>query len=230
MILSALTYLVHYAIFRDARHIFSYVLTDLAFLPIEVLLVTMIIHELLTLREKKARLEKLNMVIGLFFSETGTHLLGLFSSYDPGIDKIRDELVRGGKEEGFGSISSRLTGYGYDVDIRKVDLEKLRGYFAGKRDFLTRMLENPALLEHESFTDLLLAVFHLIEELTQRGDLKNLPEPDLDHLKGDIERAYTRLVIEWLSYMRHLKENYPYLFSLAVRTNPFDMSASPVVR
>lgn len=29
--------------------------------------------------------------------------------------------------------------------------------------------------------------------------------------------------------MKHLKESYPYLFSLAVRTNPFDPAASPVV-
>jgi hypothetical protein len=38
------------------------------------------------------------------------------------------------------------------------------------------------------------------------------------------------LVLEWVSYMRYLKEHYPYLFSLAMRTNPFDAEASPVVR
>jgi hypothetical protein len=30
--------------------------------------------------------------------------------------------------------------------------------------------------------------------------------------------------------MKHLKDNYPYLFSLAMRTNPFDHEASPVVK
>jgi len=29
--------------------------------------------------------------------------------------------------------------------------------------------------------------------------------------------------------MEHLKVNYPYLFSLAMRTNPFDRDASPIV-
>jgi hypothetical protein len=33
----------------------------------------------------------------------------------------------------------------------------------------------------------------------------------------------------WLEYMEHLKDNYPYLFSLAMRVNPFDKTASPVV-
>jgi hypothetical protein len=31
-------------------------------------------------------------------------------------------------------------------------------------------------------------------------------------------------------YMQHLKQNYPYLFSLAMRTNPFDANASAIVR
>jgi hypothetical protein len=30
--------------------------------------------------------------------------------------------------------------------------------------------------------------------------------------------------------MEHLKINYPYLFSLAMRTNPFDRQASPVIK
>jgi hypothetical protein len=30
--------------------------------------------------------------------------------------------------------------------------------------------------------------------------------------------------------MKHLKANYPYLFSLAVRTNPFDTNASVITR
>jgi hypothetical protein len=41
--LSALLYFVHYLIFRDVHHIFIYLLGDLAFLPIEVLLVVIII-------------------------------------------------------------------------------------------------------------------------------------------------------------------------------------------
>ncbi|OQC68906.1 MAG: hypothetical protein BWX50_01111 [Euryarchaeota archaeon ADurb.Bin009] len=30
--------------------------------------------------------------------------------------------------------------------------------------------------------------------------------------------------------MEYLQKNYPYLFSLAMRSNPFDETASPVVR
>lgn len=87
------------------------------------------------------------------------------------------------------------------------------------------LLGNPNLLEHEAFTELLWAVFHLAEELGNRRDVSSLPQSDYDHLIGDIKRVYVLLGAEWLSYMRHLQENYPYLFSLAVRTNPFNPAA-----
>jgi hypothetical protein len=45
-----------------------------------------------------------------------------------------------------------------------------------------------------------------------------------------MRRAYALLFSEWISYLSHLREDYPYLFSLAVRTNPFDRDASVVVR
>jgi len=92
-----------------------------------------------------------------------------------------------------------------------------------------RLMENQNLLEHESFTDLLRAVLHLKEELLCREDLDNLPDTDYTHMAGDIKRAYSMLVPQWLDYMRYLNKNYPYLFSLAVRMNPFNTQRSPVV-
>ena len=52
---------------------------------------------------------------------------------------------------------------------------------------------------------------------------------DREHLAGDIERAYVALIAEWLDYMQHLQKHYPFLFSLALRTNPFDPEASVVI-
>ena len=92
------------------------------------------------------------------------------------------------------------------------------------------MLENPTLQEHGNFPDLLRATFHLRDELLNRVDLSQMPDTDRQHLEGDIVRIYKLLVIEWLFYMHYLKDNYGYLFSLALRVNPFDPEASPVVR
>jgi hypothetical protein len=101
----------------------------------------------------------------------------------------------------------------------------LKGFLVDKRKFLLALLENPNLLEHETFTELLRAVFHIAEELERRPDIKQLSSADYVHLKNDIERVYGLLIYEWLLYMAHLKENYPYLFSLALRLNPFDPNA-----
>lgn len=229
--LCASVYVFHYAIFRDAHHIFIYMVGDIAFVPIEVLLVVIIIHRLLNDREKRARLEKLNMVIGAFFSEVGTRLLTYFSDFDPRLDEVRKDLIVTGdwSEREFSDVSKRLKNYSYTVEIQKMDLEGMRGFLVGERDFLVRLLENPSLLEHESFTQLLRAVFHLTEELEIREDVRRLPQTDYQHLAGDVTRTYVLLVNEWLEYMKHLKDNYPYLFSLAMRTNPFDQEASPLV-
>jgi hypothetical protein len=205
---------------------------DIAFVPIEVLLVTLIIHRLLGEREKRHRLEKLNMVIGSFFSEVGTKLVVYFSDFDPELDKIKDGLIVTSEwsEKEFAAVSRHLRNYEYSVEIHKVDLEALRTYLIEKRNFLVRLLENPNLLEHESFTDLLRAVFHLTEELESRDDIGSLPDTDYQHIAGDIKRAYVLLVHQWLDYMKYLKNNYPFLFSLAMRMNPFDQTASPIVQ
>ncbi len=187
---------------------------------------------MLARRDLQVRMNKLNMVIGVFFSEVGLHLLGLFSSADPGLENIRGKLIVTGKwtDQEFRKVSAEIRAHEGLVRMDTLDLGGLQSFTREKRDFLLRLLENPILLEHESFTDLLRAVFHLAEELAYRGDLSDLPASDLGHLAFDIRRAYVLLIAEWLDYMRYLKINFPYLFSLALRTNPFDRHTAVVVR
>ncbi|MCX5718684.1 MAG: hypothetical protein NT055_01740 [Nitrospirae bacterium] len=230
--LSAVIYLAQIAIFRTARDTFFYLFQDIAFVPIQVLLVTLIIHKLLSEREKRSMIHKLNMVIGAFFSEVGTTLLKYFLGFDSNIDRIRRNLIvdsNWSKKE-FYSVKSHLKNYDYGVESQKGDLEDLRSFLIEKRNFLLRLLENPKLLEHESFTELLWAVFHLTEELACREDVRHLHDADYKHLSGDIKRAYILLTSEWLEYMKHLRDKYPYLFSLAVRLNPFDPDATPEIK
>jgi hypothetical protein len=232
VLLSVFFYAVHYVIFRDAHHIFLYMVGDVAFVFIEVLLVTLIIHQVLSEREKRSMLKKLNMVIGAFFSEVGTPLLKFFSGFDANSERISGHLIvdKDWSPEHFTKMRAVLENHEYRIDSRKGDLQGLQDFIVGRREFLLRLLENPNLLEHDRFTELLWAVFHLAEELSHRRQVKDLPDTDYEHLGGDLERVYRLLVREWLSYMEHLNGAYPYLFSLAVRTNPFDSSASAEVQ
>ena len=232
VVFTVILYLVHFIIFRDARHIFIYLLGDIAFIPIQVLLVTLIIENLLNYREKKSKMTKLNMVIGTFFSDTGTKLAKIFFQLDPDAEGIRGQLVINDDwtNERFASAVNTLRKHEYNLQIDKADLVEFRTYLLDKRKFLMRLLENPNLLEHDNFTDMLWAIFHLTEELIHREELKNLPESDIKHLLGDMKRAYQAVIFEWIEYMKYLKAEYPYLFSLAMRTNPFNLSASIYVR
>lgn len=228
VVLSTLVYVIHFVIFRDVHHIFIYLVGDIAFVPIEVLLVTVIIHRLLGQREKRALLNKLNMVIGAFFNEVGTDLLKRIIALDEDFDGVRQNLLinKDWTHRDFAQAHNRMAEYDYTIEVEPEALNELRDFLLAKREFLLRLLENPNLLEHESFTELLWAVTHLAEELAHRDGAYDLPAADYEHLAGDIRRAYMRIIGEWLEYMEHLQRKYPYLFSLAIRTNPFDPTAS----
>jgi hypothetical protein len=186
---------------------------------------------LLNRRERQVRMQKLNMVIGMFFSEIGTELLSFFTETDSQLEEVRKRLVvrNNWSDDDFFRVKAELRKHKFKVEAQGLRLELLRNLLQEKTDFLLRLWENPNLLEHEAFTDLLRALFHLEEELLNRDELEEMPESDIAHLAGDVRRAYTLIVPQWLDYMRHLKKHYPYLFSLAMRRNPFDPQASVTV-
>ncbi len=231
IVLSSSFYFVHFLIFHDSHHIFIYLFGDIAFVFIEVLLVSLIIHRILEYSEKKHRLEKLNMVIGAFFSEAGCPLLQTLSRLDPKSVDLQQLLAKNSKtsKDEFGQMKKWLFKHNFQLN-ENINFQKLKILLLSKREFLLRLLENPNLLEHESFTDLLWAVFHMTEELTARKDLKDIPAEDFKHLKNDLIRVYKILAPQWLKYMEHLKISYPYLFSLALRTNPFNENASATIK
>ncbi len=229
--LSAITYFIHYLIFRDVHHIFIYLLGDLAFLPLQVLLVVVIIERLLARRETQAKLQKLNMVVGAFFSELGNYLLqDLLRHFDnrSEISKHLNVTMNWTKKD-FQKAVTFADHLRVEVDCRNMDLGGLKTFLGQKREFLLTLLENPSLLEHDRFTDLLWAVTHVDEELEARPSLTGLPDKDLEHIAGDIQRLYDHLASEWLDYVQHLKSKYPYLFSLVLRTHPFQEHQSPII-
>jgi len=92
----ALASLALYAAFfwfhPDREVIADWFLGSLAFVPFQMLLVTLIVDGLLGRREQQARLKKLNIVIGVFFSEVGMALLGLCLGLERRAADLRAEL------------------------------------------------------------------------------------------------------------------------------------------
>ena len=230
--LSLVLFTAHYLIFHDEHHLFIFFVGDLAFIPIEVLIVTLIIDQMLESREKKRRMEKLNMVIGTFFSTIGTPLLARLAGADESIGPVKERLVVSDEWNNamFKDVKKCLGNYSCNVSTARIDLVTLRSFLIDHEEFLMRLVENPMVFEHESFTDLILALNHLTEEVKARGDLSILPPSDINHLSNDIQRVYAQLIREWIKYMEYLKDHYPYLFSLAMRKNPFDEAATVIVQ
>jgi hypothetical protein len=227
LISSLLLYGLDYLLFGQAREIGFGLLGNLAFLPIYVLFVTLMIERVLKERDKEALRQKMNMVIGVFFSEVGTHLLrdGFAFLVEKEQLSARVRIAPGWTEADFRELARYLDKSDLHMNSSLSDLGELKAFLVDRRMFLLGLLENPNLLEHDGFTDLLWAVFHLLEELEARRSLTGLPPSDMDHLSGDLRRAYTHLLSQWVVYLKHLKTDYPYLFSLAVRNNPLNPDA-----
>ena len=92
LLISFLVYLIQYFIFRRPEETGFYLLEDLAFVPINVLLVTLGINTVLVRREKKALLEKVSIVVNEFFAESGRNILLAFRDYPTDCEEIYGKL------------------------------------------------------------------------------------------------------------------------------------------
>lgn len=229
--ISLALYGIDFALLGTLREISASFLGNLAFLPVYVIIVTLLFERVLRERERLSVLRKLNMVIGVFFSEVGNRLLKELSPHVASGAELKGRLqVTGAWKEGdFTAALEYLRQSSIKVTLDAAALPCLKQFMVEKRSFLVSLLENQNLLEHEEFTNLLWAAFHIVEELEARESFDHIPPSDIDHLNGDIKRVFGHLSREWLLYMQHLKQEYPYLFSLAVRLNPLVDSPDPVV-
>jgi hypothetical protein len=225
---SAIVYAIDYVVNPALRDTMGfYTLLDLAFIPVNVLIVGLFINRLIAARERQELLHKMNMVIGAFFSQTGNSLIRTLSRFDTGIESDRQHLLFNGdwKASDYELHGAAVRGERHDMRLDASDIAELRETLAEHRPFILNLLQNGNLLEHASFSDMLWAISHLGEELAAREDLTAISASDRRHLEIDMGRAYGRLLGEWLLYAHHLQVRYPYLFSFAVRTNPFDPGA-----
>jgi len=135
VVVSAILYDAQITIFHSTRDTFFYLFQDLAFIPIQVLLVTLILNQLLNVREKHALLNKLNMVIGTFLSEVGTTLIKSIAAFDQNTGKIRGELLVTGEwsDQQFAAGARRVSSYDYNIQYSESDLQSLKTFLTGKR-------------------------------------------------------------------------------------------------
>ena len=142
-------------IFADPKATYFYLLQDFAFLPISVLVVTLVLERLLEHRDRRQRLERLRMLIGTFFSWTGYHLLNRLALLDRELPAYAPSLLAGlaWTDADLVRVQSSLVDRRFDLQATPADLAALRPFLHDRAEFMIRLLENPMVLEHESFTD-----------------------------------------------------------------------------
>lgn len=210
----------------------TYIFNALGFLPLNVLLVTLILNSLLSMRAKKEQQEKMKMIVGLFFSEFGSKLLRIFVRCDTASNNLKSvmNVQKSWTRKEYANSREVIENHCSRLQPETDDFEEIRELLRTNHEFLLRLVENPVFLEHGKITELMQALFHLSEELDGRGEFADLPKSDIGHLTGDISRVYCSLCDVWISHMEYLAEHYPYLFSLSLRKSPFAEKEDVIVR
>ena len=210
----------------------TYIFNALGFLPLNVLLVTLILNSLLSMRAKKEQQEKMKMIVGLFFSEFGSKLLRIFVRCDTASNNLKSvmNVQKSWTRKEYVNAREVIENHCSRLQPETDDFEEIRELLRVNHEFLLRLVENPVFLEHGKITELMQALFHLSEELDGRGEFADLPKSDIGHLTGDISRVYCSLCDVWISHMEYLAEHYPYLFSLSLRKSPFAEKEDVIVR
>ncbi|BCZ47750.1 hypothetical protein psyc5s11_38170 [Clostridium gelidum] len=215
--LSFIMFLIHYLIFGQLENTEYYSLMNLCFIPINILAVTLMFEKLVERRAKLERVSKLNMLVGLFFSDIGFILLKLIVEGDEKIQSLELDFAD------LKTSGNKLKSHDHNVDFEKINYPELKTLVIESRDILSNLISNESLLEHETFADLLMSLMHLRDEIIFLKH-KELTTDDCVHLKGDINRVYKALTLQWISYLSHLKQFYPYQYSGAIKFNPFTLN------
>lgn len=222
---SAVIYLIQFIFFHDIRDTAFYMLQDWAFLPIQIALVTIIAGKIINEHEKAERIEKTRMLAGSFFREVGDELM---SDLVPCIENRAElssilHITPEWGEKDFRLAAEKVKSTSINLNCGPEDFKMAAGLLAEKRLSLLVIAANPDLLEHEEFTDMMWAVFHLSDEFTLRGDPSGLSRADLDHLNSDTCRVAEGLISNWLCSLAYIRKEYPYLFLLEAARNPFSL-------
>ncbi len=221
---SAALYGLHYLIFRDLHHIGIFFLHDLAGMPLEVILVTLFIDRIIDKASEEENQSKLSIIETLFFNESGGNMLRYLTSFDPNSHLLSRILhvEMEWKSADYNNARKQLSGYSFHLDVGQVDYFGLHYHLDERHNYYRNILENPALTQSSEFTEMVMKIYLLWEELDCRTDLYNLDLEEKHYLGELLTQIYEELAMYWLDNAHnHSIHNRPRLHRL-IETSPFD--------
>ena len=220
---SVVLYVLHYLVFRDLHHIGIFFLHELAGMPLEVILVSLFFDKLIEKTHEEENQSKLSIIETLFFNESGGNMLRYLSSFDPNFSQLASILsVRmDWKSIDYQAARLQLKDYSFHLDVEKVDFFGLHYHLDERHSYYRNILENPALTQSSEFTELVMKIYLMWEELDCRTDLYNLDLHEKHYLGELLTEIYEELVVYWLDNAHnHSIHNRPRLHRV-IETSPF---------
>lgn len=215
ILLSGVLYYIHYRVFGQFKDTMYYTFLDISFIPINILIVTLVFDNILERRDRIRIMDKLNMIVGLFFNEMGCKLMNVIIQGDDTAKGVIEDL------DDLRQVEKKIKQHEHKLDIYKIDIEELETILSKNKSLIISFISNENILEHQSFSELLMAVAHLADEIGFRKS-SGINKEDLEHLQDDVIRVYKSITIQWVGYLKHIKIKYPYLYKAAIKFNPFE--------
>ena len=220
---SVVLYVLHYLVFRDLHHIGIFFLHELAGMPLEVILVSLFFDKLIEKTHEEENKSKLSIIETLFFNESGGNMLRYLSSFDPNFQQLSAVLAvrMDWKSVDYQAARLHLKDYPFHLDVEKVDFFGLHYHLDERHAYYRNILENPALTQSNEFTELVMKIYLMWEELDCRTDLYNLDLHEKHYLGELLTEIYEELVVYWLDNAHnHSIHNRPRLHRV-IETSPF---------
>ncbi len=220
---SALLYAIHYLIFRDLHHLAIFGLHELAFVPLEVILVTLGLDQLVEKTHREEARSKVSIIETLYFNESGGTMLRYLTSFDPDAARLREllQVTEDWRSSDFRQAIRQLKSYPFLLDLDRIDFFGLHYHLSQRHEYYRSMLENPALTQSEAFTEMIMKIYLLWEELDGRTNLYQLPEKDRNYLAELLHEIYRELTEYWLDNVYNHSIHNRFRLHRAIESNPF---------
>ena len=115
----------------------------------------------------------------------------------------------------------QLKSYPFLLDLDRIDFFGLHYHLSQRHEYYRSMLENPALTQSEAFTEMIMKIYLLWEELDGRTNLYQLPEKDRSYLAELLHEIYRELTEYWLDNVYNHSIHNRFRLHRAVESNPF---------
>ncbi|ODU54375.1 MAG: hypothetical protein ABT01_08670 [Clostridium sp. SCN 57-10] len=223
LLATAAMYGLHYLIFRDAHHIGIFFVSDIAFLPLEVVLVSLVLERMVERTHENDNQGKICILQSIFFRDCGADMIRYFLT----CDNYRKRLIpaMSVREEWqapeYESARKFLRSYSFALDAEKLDFFAVHYHLNKHHAFFLQLLESPSLTDRDEFTDLLLTLYHFWEELSEQYDLRTLPPEKIALFSEYAQDSYRLLSSEWLDNMQKIKKSSARRTLSPLRETPF---------